>query len=84
METTNKFISKTTFGQPLYHSGLSRILLLSERFPTGGNDNHMTLFMNSIVSSENSRGISPRTRVSQARCLNFINLLMFGFMLTIR
>jgi hypothetical protein len=32
------------------HPGLSRILLLSERFPTSGNDNHETLLMNSIVS----------------------------------
>lgn len=46
---TNGFISKTTFSQPLCHSGLARILLLSERFspqrvargdPTSGNDNH--------------------------------------------
>ena len=56
---TNKLINKTTFNQPLCHSGScprfvedqSRILLLSKRFPTGGNDNHKTLLMNSLVIS---------------------------------
>ncbi|OGW53991.1 MAG: hypothetical protein A2Y81_10085 [Nitrospirae bacterium RBG_13_43_8] len=52
---TNKLINKTTFDQPLCHPGLSRILLLSKRFPIpkafGRNDNHKTLLMNSLVIS---------------------------------
>jgi hypothetical protein len=51
--------SKTTFSQLLCHSALSshlgdspeaRISLLSERFPTSGNDNHETLLMNLLVT----------------------------------
>jgi hypothetical protein len=49
---TKEFISKATFSQPLCHSGLSRILLFSERFPTSGNDNHETLLMNLLVSND--------------------------------
>src|SRR4030042_6523745 len=35
---TKEFISITTFTCQFCHSGLSRILLFSERFPTSGND----------------------------------------------
>jgi hypothetical protein len=48
--TTKESTGKTTFSQLLCHSGLSRILLLSERFPTTGNDNHEALLMNLLVT----------------------------------
>jgi hypothetical protein len=38
LQATKEFISITTFTCQFCHSGLSRILLFSERFPTSGND----------------------------------------------
>jgi len=57
LKITDKFMSKTGFSEPLCHSGLSRILLLSERFPIpkafGRNDNRGTLVMHSLVAQLN-------------------------------
>jgi hypothetical protein len=56
---TNGFISKITFSQPLCHSGLARILLLSERFPTSGNDNHETSLIKVFIIEQTLNKKSP-------------------------
>ena len=66
---TKEFISITTFTCQFCHSGLSRILLFSERFPTSGNDRRG--FTYGLIS----KAPNSKLRTSNSKGMTFIELL---------